>query len=221
VSDLIKADARAVRALSAGVTRYADRLRAAAAAARQEMAAAQQAALDAADRQRSRLNRATEDLQQAKAAAASAPEDRRAELQRVVAAAQQHFDQARQDLDRARQAGKNLADASHDLLKTLQAAEATVAGQSSAAASILASLDGKLAEITSGSFGSVVRHALATAGTAAQLAVATMDVSKLAGNVSQGMLPTADHVTSTAQLTDLEAGHQQQLWRESKEHERD
>jgi hypothetical protein len=221
VSDLIKADARAVRALRAGVTRYAERLRAAAAVARREMAAAEGAARDAADLQRSKLSRATEDLQRAKAAANCAPEDRRAELQRAVAAAQQLADQARKDLDRARKAGQILAEASRDLLKTLHAAEATVAEQSSAAASILASLDGKLAEITGGTFGSAVRHALATAGTAAQLAVATMDVSKLAGNVSQGLLPTAEHVTSTAQLTDLEAGHQQQLWRESEDLKRD
>lgn len=221
MSDLIKADVRAVRALRVGVTRYAEQMRAAAASARREMAAAQAAAREAADRKRRELSRAVADLQQATAAADRTPADRRAGARHAVSAAQQRADQARQDLDRVHRAGRLLADASGDLVRTLQAAEATVAGQSSAASAILASLDGKLSEITGGGFGSAARHALATAGVAAQLAVAAMDVTRLAGDVSQGRLPAADHVTSASQLTELEGGRQQQLWREAEERKRD
>jgi hypothetical protein len=218
VSGVVKAEVQAVRELKTAVTRYSQQLREAAAAARREMSAAEANARDAVDQRRSQVNRATQELQQAQEALRRTPEVRRDEFRRAVVAAEHRARQAQQGLAQARKAGQVLSTASSELLKTLQMAEASVAEQSSAAARILASLDGKLAEITGGGVGSFVRNTVTSIGVAAEIAIATVDVSKLAGNVSQGHLPTADHVTSISEMSDLQAEEQQQLWRDAESH---
>ncbi len=164
------------------------------------------------------MERAVRDAQQAHEALSRGHDERRGDNQRVLAEAEQRVRSSTHSLEQARKAGQLLEVASSELLKVIQLAEVAVSEQSSAAASILSSLDAKLGEITNGGFGASVLHAVIEFGVAAEMALAVVDVSKLAGNVSQGYLPTADHVTSISQMSAEQTQKNEQIWRESETH---
>lgn len=69
--------------------------------------------------------------------------------------------------------------------------------------------------------GQMARRALSIGAVGAQLAVSAVDVSKLAGNVSQGYLPTAEHFSTTSEMTENQTEGAQQLWRDNEEHRHD
>ena len=148
--DLVRAEAHAVRALRHAVERYAENIRETAARARREVAAADRNAQETVERCRSELRRREEELKRAQAALTQCLRNPRPDCsglrQQTDAAGQQHAE-ARQRLDRARQAAQITSGAQSDLIKALQAVEATVGEHSSLAASALASLDAKLAEL--------------------------------------------------------------------------
>jgi len=215
VSDVVKAEVRAVRTLKKAVTRYTEQLSTAAHAARREMADAETKAGELVEHRRRQMNRAVQELLQAKDAMARATDEKREDCRRAMVAAEERAGQLKQELERARRAGQITATASSDLLKALQTAEAAVSEQSSADSSILASLDSKLSDITGGGIGAFVRNTVTSIGIAAEITIATMDISKAAGNFSQGRLPTADHINSIAELRDMQDQEQQQLWRDA------
>ncbi|MGY1802956.1 hypothetical protein ACI78T_06720 [Blastococcus sp. SYSU D00922] len=214
MSDVIKAERHAVQQLQKAVVRYAERLRDAAAVARREAAVAQARAQQVVDGRRAVADRAAAELEHARQAAGRAPEAQRAQAQQAIAAAQQRLQRALHELHAARRAAATLAAACSDLVVSLQAAEAAVSEQGSAASAILGGLQSKLAEISGDSFGGALRGALTTIGVAAEVLVGTVDVATVVGNASQGALPTAQRVTSVSQREEQRVGEQQQLWKE-------
>jgi hypothetical protein len=146
--DLVRAEAHAARALRHGVERYAEHIRGTAAHARREVAAADRNAQEAVERCRSELRHREEELKRAQAALTQCLRSPRSDCSRLRqqadAAAQRHTE-ARQRLERARQAAQITSGAQSDLIKALQAVGATVGEHSSVASSALASLDAKLA----------------------------------------------------------------------------
>jgi chromosome segregation ATPase len=221
VSDVVKAEVRAVRQLKQSITSGTEQLREAVRKARREMAATKTRTQDAVDQRRSHVARAQKELQRAREELTRAPEQARDGRHQAVIAAQQRLSQAQQQLDQARRADKLTASASSDLLAVLQVVDAAVAEQSSAASSILASLDGKLTELTGGGFGAFLGRVGTTVAVVAEVATATVDVAKLAGNVSQGRIPTADQVTSTSQLAELRTEQAHQLYQDAQDIERE
>ena len=217
--DTVKADVRAVRALRSGVARYADQLRASAAAARRDIAAAEAACEEATEQRRTHATRASLDLAALREAARRPDGQQRTQDPRAIAQAEQRLARAEHDLAQARAASRAVSTTASELAKVLQAVDATVYEHSSATASMLASLDGKLSEITGGGVAAFVRGTVTSIGVAAELAVASADLSQLAGNVSQGHLPTAETVTSAAQMNERHAEQLQQLWRDAEETE--
>jgi len=189
MSDVTHAELQAVRELRNAVSRYAGQLRDVMAGVRRDAAIRQQRAQELVAQRQSRLNRAARDLQQAPA----------------------RVDQARHELDRARKAAQMISAARSDLLKTLQHLEAVVGEQSSVSAAALATLEARLAEIVGGRLG----RALTTLGVAAEVSVASVNVAKLAGDVTQGYLAPAEPPASMSQLQDQQVGHQQELYQES------
>jgi hypothetical protein len=214
MSEAVKAEVRAVRALKHGVAKYAEAVRDASTTARHEVAAVVDKLTGEVERRRGQHNQVVQDLQRARDALRRAAPDRQEACQRAVAAAEAHVAQTKRRLDRARQALQISSTASSEMLKTVQTSEETVAQHSTAASSVLESLDIKLSEIVGGGLGAQFRNAVKTLGVAAELAVSTVDVSRLAGNVAQGSVPTAAHVTSISEMADSRTEDEQQLWRD-------
>jgi len=211
--DVVKNEVRAVRDLKGAVTRYAEQIRDASADSRREVAAADHEARDAVERRRLQLHRAEQALQQARTALAQCQENCGG-LQRAAAAAQERQAQAKRQFDNARRAAQLTSSAQSDLLKVLQTIDGVVGENSSVASAALTSLDSKLSQLPHFDLGAAVHNALVGTGVAAEIAGSAMGVSKLAGNVSQGALPTADHVASISQVQDLQSEDGQQLWKE-------
>lgn len=211
--DLVKAEAQAVRQLRHAVSRYAEQLREVLAQSRREVAMAERNAQDAVAQRVADVRRAEQELQAAQAALAGCQENCGG-LARAVNAAQQLVARAKLQLEHARQAAQLLAVAQSDLLKVLQHVEASIGEHSSVASSALASLDAKLSQLPHFDLGAAVHGLVLGAGVAAGLATSTMDLSKLAGNVSQGAIPTDDQITSISQMNDTQTEQGQQQWRE-------
>lgn len=149
-----------------GIERYAEHIRETAARARREMAAADRNAQEAVERGRSELRHREEGLKRAQAALTQGlhgPQQDCSGLRQQVQAAGQRHAEAMQRLDRARQAARITAEAQSDLIKAMQVVEATVSEHGSLAASALASLDAKIAELPRPGAG----HALSSARLAA------------------------------------------------------
>jgi len=148
--DLIRSEAHDVRALRHAVERYAEQIRETAARARREVAAADRNAQEAVERCRSELRRREEELKRAQAALTQClrnPRPDSSALRQQADAAALRRAEAKQRLDRARQAAQITSGAQSDLIKALHAVEATVSEHGSVAAAALASLDGMLAEL--------------------------------------------------------------------------
>ena len=148
--DLVRAEAHAVRTLRHGVERYAEHIRETAARARREMAAADRNAQEAVERCRSELRHREEGLKRAQAALTQclhSPNPDCGGLRQQAQAAGERHAEAMQRLDRARHAAQITAGAQSDLIKAMQVVEAIVSEHGSLAASALASLDAKLAEL--------------------------------------------------------------------------
>lgn len=214
MSDVVKAEVRAVRDLKRGVARYADQVRNAVADARREAKEAERTAREAVDTGRSRLKKSEAAVGRARDDLARCPEERRREHQAAVRAAEDRAAAARREVDQARKAERAVVAATADLAKVLCMAEAAVGDQSSAATAALAVLDTKLSEITSGGMAALARGAIVTLGVAAEVATTLVDGATLIGNVSQGSIPTADRITSTTQMQELVTERDQQLWAE-------
>ena len=212
-ADAVKNEVSAVRDLRGAVRRYAEHIRDADADSRREVAAADHEAREAVERRRSQLHRAEQELRQARSALAQCQENCGG-LQRAVADAQERQAQAKRQFDNARRAAQLTSSAQSDLLKVLQTIDAVVGEHSSVASSALATLEIRLCQLPHFDLGAAVHNALLGTGVAAEIAVSAMGISKLAGNVSQGALPTADHVESISQVQDLQAEDGQQLWKE-------
>jgi len=202
--DLVKAEAHAVRALRHAVGRYAEQIREAVVGARREVTAADRRAHEAAEHRRSEFQRREQELKAAQAALAqclraSGP-DCDGLRQQVSAAAQRHAE-ARQSLDRARKAAQTTAAAQSDLVKVLQAVEATIGEHSSIASSALASLDAKLAELPHPGIGHTLQGIAAGALVGAEIAIAGMDLSRIGGDAAAPFNvnpPVRDHSISQA-----------------------
>lgn len=214
MSDVVKAEVRAVRDLKRGVSRYADQVRDVVADARREAKEAERSAREAVDASRSRLKKAEAALGRARDDLARCPEERRREYQSAVRAAEDRAAAARKEVEQARKAESAVVAATADLAKVLSMAEAAVGDQSSAATSALAVLDTKLSEISSAELATFARDAIVTFGIAAEVATTVVDGATLVGNVSQGSIPTADRITSTSQMEKLVTERDQQLWAE-------
>lgn len=214
MSDVVKAEVRAVRDLKRGVARYADQVRDVVADARREAKEAERTAREAVDAGRSRLKKCEAAVGRARDDLARCPEERRREYQSAVRSAEDRAEAASREVDQARKAERAVVAATSDLAKVLSMAEAAVGDQSSAATSALAVLDRKLSEISSGGFATFARDAIVTLGVVAEVATTVVDGATLVGNVSQGSIPTANQITSTSQMEELVTERDQQLWAE-------
>lgn len=214
MSDAVKAEVRAVRDLRTGINSYAEQLREAITSARREMAAVLANAEQEVERRRRTHLRAQQELQAAQEALRRATDEAVAACRAAVAAAQARESEARQRLEAARRAHRRLGEVSRDLLRVFQHADGAVSQHGSASSSILASLDSKLGEITRGGLAARAKSAITTVGVVAEVAITVMDVSKAAGNVSQGRIPTADRPTTLTEMAEDRQNDDHQLWRE-------
>lgn len=215
MADLVRAEVKSVRELKHGVSRYAEDLRAATSAIRREATAVERQTAEAVQQRRRRLQQAQAEVRGAEDALARCSEDRTRECERALREARQRSFAAGRRLDVAARAERQTTAEMHDLLRIVGVVEAAVADHSSASTSVLLELEVKLSEITAGGAAAVAKNALVTFGIAAQVIGTGADVAKLAGNVSQGALPTAERITSTSQLQDWLGDRDEQAWAES------
>jgi len=93
----------------------------------------------------------------------------------------------------------------------VQAVEGVVGEHSSVSSSVLASLEGRLAEIDMGwSLGRRIRTMITTVGVTAEISMAGANLAHIVGDASQGRLPTADRNTSISEMRQDQARQQQE-----------
>lgn len=217
----VKAEIDAVRKLRAATVQYATQLRGVVEAARREIASAQADLRQGVDAHRGNASRAAQNAQRAREAFARCPVDQRDPLRAQLEAAEQSAVNANRLLERARGAEHAGAEASTELVRTLHQVLAAVSEHSSAASTALAELDTRLGELTAllgdrggrslgERAGRAAQAGVVTLGVAAEVAVGAMGVAKLAGNVSQGAIPTGDRITSSSEMTE---------WRVERDHD--
>lgn len=193
--DLVRAEVNAVRALKHGVERYAEQIRDALGHARREVAAADCKVQGAVEHRRSVAQKREQDLRLAEAALRQC-QDNCGGLHQQVAAAAQRLAEAKQLLDRARKAAQLTATAQSELLKVLQATEATVGEHSSVAASALASLDAKLAQLPKFGVGHAIHNLAVGTAVGAEILGATVNLGRMTGDALQAAnvnVPLRDH----------------------------
>jgi hypothetical protein len=215
--DAVKTEVKAVRDLRDAVTRYAEQMRDAMAAARHDAAALVKRTEANLQQRKSRLDRAMRELQQARAALAACRDPKQeATLRRAVTAANAYADEARQFWSYAQQAARIAATAQSDLLKTIQVLEAVVGERSSLSSSVLARLEGRLAEIDMrGSPRMGISRAITVVRVAAEISMAAPNFAHIVGDALQGGLPTADRFTSISQMQQDQARQQQENYAQS------
>lgn len=215
MADVINAEVKSVRDLKHAMSRYSEDLRAATSAIRRQATVIERQTAEAVEQRRRRHQQVQAEVRDAEEALARSPEERSRECERALREARQRSSAAAQRLDVAVRAERQTTEAMHNLSRIVGVVEAAVADHSSASASALLELEVKLSEITSGGAAAVAKNALVTLATAAQVIGTGADVAKLAGNVSQGALPTAEQITSTPQLQEWAADRDEQAWAES------
>lgn len=214
MSETVRAESHSVRDLKRAIFRYSEELRVAITMAKREAASAETDFREAVDQQRVCLRHAESDVRIAQDALSRSSLEDTQQCSRTLCDAQvRALDQARR-LESSLSAERRASYALHDLLQVVAHVEATIADQTSTAASALLELDVKLSEITSPHAAAFVKNAVVSLGVAAQVATAAVDLATLAGNVSQGALPTSDRVTSTSQLQDLTTARDANIWAE-------
>jgi hypothetical protein len=147
--EVVKAEAAAVRQLTAAITRYAEHLRTAADQARVDARQRHQLAEQEAERRRGAMERARRALADARAALSRCRRGNCAALQHAFNQAQQRFDQAEQQYRAAKRAVGMIAGATAELLRSVNAAESVVAAHASVSVQALAALEDRIREYDS------------------------------------------------------------------------
>jgi hypothetical protein len=208
--DAVKAEISALRLLRDAVTRYAGQMRDAMDAARRDAVALVKRAEETQQRRRIALDQALSGLQQAQTALAACRDPQQATaLRNSVSVAEAYADETRQLHAYASKAVRIATEAQSNLLKTMQAVEAAVAENTSAAAKALAEITEKLAGIDPGSglsrAGGTVRHlireGLVVAGTLHEITKA----SGAAFPLPQGYQPDTPPVQAVSEIRHKES----------------
>lgn len=207
--DHVRAELRAIRALRDGVGCYAEQVRDALGSARRSVSRAETDVRNEVEGRRREHDGAVYDLEAARAALRSAPPDAQAACARAVAAAEERLARCQRRLDRGLAAERLISEASADVGRALQSADSVVSQQGSAATSILATLDGRLASAHSTRIAGIVTGLAVAAGTMTDIS----GVAQAVGNVSQGSIPTTQTPpTSLAQYIERRTQAQQEQY---------
>jgi hypothetical protein len=183
--DLVRAEAHAVRSLRHAVGRYAEQMRETTAQARRDLADANRKAQRAVEHLRSELHHREHEVKAAQAALAQCLRSPGADCSglRDQLEAVAHRRAAEQRLlDRASHAAQIVTSAQSDLIKAMQAVDATVGEHSSTATSALAFLDAKLAELPRLDVGHALRSLAVGAVVGTKIAIAATDIGTALGD---------------------------------------
>lgn len=193
--DTVRNESKALRELKGGVLRFAEQMREAIAGARRELVDADRRAQALVDQRRAAVQRAQGEVQRAHAASSDRSRDPAATQQQIKVAREWHAEATRQ-LEQARRAAQTVASAQADLARALQRTEAAIGENASIAASAIATLDAKLAQLPNTGTAAGLRHAVHGLIVTGEIVGATAGLARLAGNTLQAAdisTPVADH----------------------------
>jgi multidrug efflux pump subunit AcrA (membrane-fusion protein) len=209
VSDPVKAEVDAVRALAIAVSRHAEHLGNVAASARSAARAADARVQRALEERRQRLDSAAAALRHAEDAL-SRCDGNCGGLVQAVKRSQRQFEDAAHEYQQAQRAARIMATATAELLRSIHAAEAVVGQQASISSAALAELEGRLKEIAGPGHASWWQSAIFGIG-------ATLAGISGAGHVAKSLdpfiIPPGNDVT-IAQRRDEYLAEQAELWAE-------